>query len=181
MNIHAQAVLALLVATTSVMCIESATAASTTNVLLSPNQGPVGTIVHVSGRLSADDRALYGTHPMYRLYADVSRTCELNVDFGPAHLIVDTSSGVVQGSFVVLGTGSCTTSSTTPQRVRPGQYQFAIGCQACTDATFNITSGSTLPFTGLPILTLVAAGLALTIAGAMSVGVSRFARAIGTS
>jgi len=141
-----------------------APAAADSGVVLSPTSGPIGTVVQVSGFVPPATRG-NDTHPSHGLYADISRDCELEVDTASDHLTVDTKTGAVSGSFVILGHGTCRMTDDAPRPVPAGKYELWIGCTACGVASFTITRGSALPFTGAPVWLLLIAGIAAIVAG----------------
>lgn len=124
---------------------------------LSPDHGPIGTKVAISGQVPADQISEWTTQwadPGYfTLLLELSKSrefpsgCELLgfVDEGVVHLDPDT--GQVSGSFRVPSRGTCFQSEDGKSHaIRPGQYYLSIGCHACVVASFTITGG--LPRTG---------------------------------
>jgi hypothetical protein len=154
---------------------------------LTPAMGPPGTHVTISGRLTAAQIPVWApmlnTPGIFALLTDLSPTCNpasaFRCTLGPANLQnceltgvttdetihLDTSTGVVTGSFVVGSTGICVQSDpdAATHSAPPGEYSLAISCGACQVATFTLTRAATLPFTGFPVgtVSLWASGLVL--------------------
>jgi hypothetical protein len=150
---------------------------------LTPNNGPVGTTVRISGRIHTDlktwreafrDPAYFALiHDYGHGFAGHAGLCVLLVggDDGHARIARD---GTVEGSLVVGATGSCFQESGT-YPTQPGRYDLSIGCHACAVAVFDITSR--LPFTGAATVGQVAVaelllllGVVLVVAGRRHIG-----------
>jgi hypothetical protein len=156
------------------------------SLTLTPAMGPPGTHVAISGRLTAAQIPVWAprlnTSGIFELLTDLSATCNPTSGFrctrGPADLQgceltglttdetihLDTSTGLVTGSFVVGSTGICVQSDpdAATHSAPPGEYELAISCGACQVATFTLTkAAATLPATGFPIAnaSLCASGL----------------------
>jgi len=157
---------------------------------LTPAMGPPGTHVTISGRLTAAQIPVWApmlNAPFYGLVTDLFATCNPDSGFrctpGPANLDhcelvvptadetihLDTSTGVVTGSFVVDGTGICVQSDpdAATHSAPPGEYGLAISCGACQVATFTLTRAATLPFTGFPVATASMCASSLVFIGVL--------------
>ena len=163
---------------------------STPTLILTPAAGPPGTHVTISGKLTAAQIPVWApmlnTTGIFELLTDLSPTCSPASRFrctpGPANLQnceltgvttdetihLDTTTGLVTGSFVVGSTGICVQSDpdAATHSAPPGEYELAIGCGACQVASFVLTRpAATLPFTGFPIATTGLFGSALLAVG----------------
>ncbi len=159
---------------------------------LTPASGPPGTHVTISGRLTAAQIPVWAqmltltpTWDFFALLTDLSPTCspasansctlgpaslkncELLVDAYDHTIHLDTSTGVVTGSFVVGSTGNCVQSDpdAATHTAPPGVYSLAISCGACQVATFTLTQGATLPFTGFPVGNAILCASGLVVVG----------------
>jgi hypothetical protein len=190
----------LVIAATSVLCgavvMASGPAALAADsvdptLTLTPATGPPGTHVTISGRLTAAQIPVWApmlNTPFYGLVTDLFATCNPASRFrctpGPANLDhcelvvgttdetihLDTSTGVVTGSFVVDGTGICVQSDpdAATHSAPPGEYGLAISCGACQVATFILTKpAATLPFTGFPVATASICASSLVFIGVL--------------
>jgi len=157
---------------------------------LTPAIGPPGTHVAISGRLTAAQIPVWtpmlSAPGIFALLTDLSASCNPGSGFGctpgPASLQgcelvgvaadqtihLDTSTGIVTGSFVVGSTGICVQSDPDAEThpAPPGEYRLSIGCGACQVATFTLTKpAATLPFTGFPVATVSLCALGLVGVG----------------
>jgi hypothetical protein len=153
-----------------------ASADSTTPTLtLIPATGPAGTHVTITGHLSAAQLPVWApilkAPEIFTLLTDISASCAPNATSrctpGPTSLAgcelldgavdgvihVNDSTGVVTGSFIVDGRGTCVQSDpdAATHSAPPGKYALSIGCPACEIGEFTLTAPSsepTLPATG---------------------------------
>jgi hypothetical protein len=148
---------------------------------LTPDHGPAGTHVQISGRitshLSTWRAAFDNPDGYFALYTDIPpgsgplAGCELII--GGDHATVSmTADGVVTGSFIVGRTGTCFQQSDVEHPTQPGRYVLAVGCQACGVANFTVTPSS-LAFTGVPslLVPVAVAVFAIAVGGLLSVRV----------
>ena len=163
---------------------------SAPTLTLTPAMGPPGTHVAISGRLTQAQIPVWA--PMlnatgiFELLTDLSPTCKPASGSlctpGPASLQgceltgvttdeaihLDTSTGLVTGSFVVGSTGTCVQSDpdAATHSAPPGEYELAIGCGACQVAAFTLTKpAATLPFTGFPVGRAILCASGLVVVG----------------
>lgn len=149
---------------------------------LTPDRGPIGTRVEISGRVHSHIslwRGEFQNSAFFALIRDFPHgwpggpsECELLVgaDRETAHVSVN---GRVSGSFTVASSGSCFQhQSEISYPTQKGRYGLSIGCHACEVAEFTVTD-SALPFSGgasIVLQTMVAAfalvsGIALLMLG----------------
>lgn len=164
------AIVGVFVAT--VLSAGSAGAASAEHVTVRPTSGPVGTVVHFSGRFTQDQiRSWGGARPTIVFSTVLSHPdCALYVTTEDLKVHVNARSGQVRGSFVVGSSGLCRPSAKT-RAVEPELYTLAVGCVSCNVATFEVTRSSgqpaTLPFTGRPLVAELLAGAVFAVLGGL--------------
>lgn len=142
---------------------------------LSPDQGPIGTRVTISGEVPFTEMQLWTDQWAHLGYFHIGREfppstrfpdtgCELlgAVINGEIHL--DPNTRKVTGSFTVPSTGTCFQARPDERTysITPGTYWLSIGCHACQVATFTITGQ--LPRTGFRYTLRLTAGSVLLIA-----------------
>jgi hypothetical protein len=116
---------------------------STPTAKFVPDEGPAGTLVHVTGSgfnpslANAPGPAAIGL----ALIRDFPGGCEVigGVADHPLRLRVD-KSGKLTGEFVISSAPSqCFQEPGQKRRVTPGEYHVSIGCLACFVGTFRVT------------------------------------------
>jgi hypothetical protein len=136
-----------------------------------PAHGPVGSQIDITGHVRSSQRAAYA-HPAYLGLLRDSANCELLVAATKQRVSV-TKAGAVHVRFTVSGHGTCFQGSPSPQPVSPGEYRVIYPCHACTVGRFRVTTAGPLPFTGLPVGTVLALGASLVVAGVVLVAAYR--------
>jgi hypothetical protein len=154
---------------------EPALAATRTVVTLTPNTGPIGTVVNYHGHMShADLQQLVRGEPLHGLEGGPGR-CELDMKLPEDVIHLNRKTGDFSGTFQVGSTGVCKHLGPSFAPVRPGTYFFYLGCEACELAPFTVSADhpSSLPFTGGSELIEALTALLLVTAGATLVVCSR--------
>lgn len=127
-------------------------------LVVTPPSGPVGTHVRFHGTIPSDQISRYDeewhNHPFYGLTGEFPASekfpqgCELILPAQRLKIALDSTSGVVQGSFTVGPRGRCsqnagTSSARTTYAAIPGTYSLFVGSLSTYIATFHVTSGET--------------------------------------
>lgn len=177
----------------------SAATSSTPQLTLTPDSGPAGTLVQISGQLTPPQAAEAGEfeHPGYfNLLTEVTGRCpsgsqcaqdpgnlagcELIVALVAPAVHVDPTTLQISGSFRVGDSGTC--FQDRPDALRhptlPGFYALSIGCHACQVGFFTVTAGAALPNTGSKSAELAVLGVLLLISGTVVTLLSRDRRSL---
>ena len=139
---------------------------STPCLVLTPPTGPVGTHVRFHGTIRSDLISRYNdewhNHPFYGLTGEFPASqrfpqgCELILPANGLKIALDTTTGVVEGSFTVGRRGTCfqnggTANARTTYAAMPGAYSLFVGSLSTYIATFHVTTGqATAPAKAAP-------------------------------
>src|SRR3954463_9831675 len=161
-------------------------------ITLTPDHGPVGTHVRISGHLTPTSKqwrqVISTAHNAVFLVAAfrdnrravrraIGGVCEINVAVAHPRIHVN-HAGEIHGSFTVLGgTAGCKRTEGVLHAVLPSTYTLTVGCQACGIADYSLTAGS-LPTTGIAARPLIVAALLLLAAGTSAVTIGRRRRGL---
>lgn len=144
---------------------------------LSPNHGAVGTVVHISGRITKDQDAWRAnlSHPKDMSLVRTVRTsegvCGLINSVADPTIAMDRS-GRVRGYFTVTDQVTCA-YGLIPPRSLAGDYRLAVGCATCQVALFHRDEPQQLPLTGFQRLGVALFGLAMLLMGTILLLVGR--------
>jgi hypothetical protein len=139
-------------------------------ITFSPAAAPVGSVVHFHGTLPPSLSTGTGIGDKYNwgLQGTVSvpgkRYCGLVVYISHQRIKLDYRAHRVSGSFVIGRRGACVQTDIGNTPVVPGVYGLMMGCHDCVLGELRITAGA-LPFTGLPALPLILAGVIALLMG----------------
>jgi hypothetical protein len=114
------------------------------HVWLSPDQGPIGTHVAITGYcfVGQDWSQWRGAYGMFLLHQFIEpRECELIIGVGDPVLRISRS-GRAEGSFTVPGGEGGCFQQRYEWRITPASYSLGIQCHACLVADFRVTPRS---------------------------------------
>ena len=134
---------------------------------VSPQSGPVGTLVHFEGDVDAAHIDMYRTTEGQGLWGTAPPDCAILVPFEQFQIDV-TDDGHATGSFVVgSNVAGCNMNpdATPPATVPPGPYGVTLVSHCCPEAQFRITSSSVLARTGEPLWQLALLGVVMFTGG----------------